>query len=347
MRVKNVVGILVLTIIVLSIFQFASAEVNKPIVIKLGHVGFADVLGDDHAMALVFKETLEKMSGGDFQVKIFPAGQLGKARDLVESVQRGTLKACITPPGPMTIFLPEIDVMALPFAFSDPMVFYKFTEGPWARELKEKIREKTGMRVIAISENGGFRNLLNSKRPIQRPEDMKGLKFRTINSAAYMEIIKSMGGTATPIPWLELYTACQTGVVDGQQMMVEGTLTGKMYEVQKHITLTGHIVDYTYFLVNDSWFNQLSVENQNQIIRAGLLAERAGQTASRLMDATGIEKLKETGMEVYIPTPEEREKFKQVTQGHMIEWLNAKFGESKINAFLKAIEDAENALKFE
>ncbi len=346
MRYKYFVSILVV-MTVLSIVQFARAEEKNPIVIKLGHVGFADVLGDDHAMALVFKETLEKMSGGNFQVKIFPAGQLGKARDIVESVQRGTLKAGITPPGPMTMFLPEIDVMALPFAFSDPMVFYKFTEGSWASDLKEKIREKTGMRVIAISENGGFRNLLNSKRPIKNPEDMKGLKFRTINSAAYMEIIKSMGGTATPIPWLELYTACQTGVVDGQQMMVEGTLTGKMYEVQKYITLTGHIVDYTYFLVNDAWFNELSDAHKNYIIRAGFLAERAGQTASRLMDATGIEKLRETGMEVYIPTPEEREKFKQVTQGHMIKWLNAKFGEATINAFLKAIEDAENELKFQ
>jgi tripartite ATP-independent transporter DctP family solute receptor len=346
MKTKHFIGMSTL-IIFLLISTLSNVEAEKPIVIKLGHVGFADVLGDDHAMALVFKETLEKMSGGNFQVKIFPAGQLGKARDLVESVQRGTLKAAITPPGPMTMFLPEIDVMAVPFAFSDPLVFYKFTEGPWASDLKEKIRNKTGMRVIGISENGGFRNLLNSKRQIRSPEDMKGLKFRTINSKAYMEIIGSMGATATPIPWLELYTACQTGVVDGQQMMVEGTLTGKMYEVQKHITLTGHIVDYTYFLVNEKWFKGLSSDNKNYIIRAGQLAERAGQIASRLMDATGISKLKEKGMEVYIPTPDERQTFKKVTQDHMVKWLKAKFGDAEIDAFLKAVADAEKAVTFE
>ena len=315
-----------------------------PIVIKLGHVGAAIALGDDHAMALVFKETLEKMSGGAFDVKLFPAGQLGPARDLVESVQRGTLKIAITTPGEMTMFLPEIDVMAIPFAFSDPMVFYRFTEGPWAKQLKEKILEKTGMRVIALSENGGFRNLLNSKRPIKNVNDMKGLKFRTINSQAYMEIIKSMGATATPIPWLELYTACQTGVVDGMQMMIEGTLTGKMYEVQKYITLTGHIVDYTYMLVNDKWYKSLSPENQSHITKAGLLAERAGSSASRLMDATGLEELRKMGMEIYIPTPEELKVFKTTTQEHMIKWLKAKFGDEPIIDFLNAVSDAEKSL---
>jgi tripartite ATP-independent transporter DctP family solute receptor len=341
---RKFVGRTAIILVFLLTLTCSTVFAAKPIVIKLGHVGFAVALGDDHAMALVFKETLEKMSGGAFEVKLFPAGQLGKARDLVESVQRGTLKIALTPPGPMTMFLPEIDVMAIPFAFSDPMVFYRFTEGPWVKKLKEKIREKTGMRVIGLSENGGFRNLLNSKRPIKSPADMKGLKFRTINSKAYMEIINSMGATASPIPWLELYTACQTGVVDGQQMMIEGTLTGKMYEVQKYMTLTGHIVDYTYMLVNDKWFNSLSPENQSYITKAGLLAERAGQSASRLMDATGLAELKKKGMEIYIPTPEERNRFKTTTQEHMIKWLKAKFGDAPIDDFLNAIADAEKSL---
>jgi len=330
--------------ILLLVVGFSSAEVKKPITIKLGHVGFAETLGDDHAMALVFKDTLEKMSGGAFEVKIFPAGQLGGARDLVESVNRGTLKACITTPGEMSMFVPEIEVMAVPFIFSDPMVFYKVTEGPWGEALKEKIRQKTNMRCIALGENGGFRNIVNSRRTVRTPADMKGLKIRTIPTEAYMEIVRALGASPTPMPWLELYTACQTGTVDGQQMMIEGVITGKMYEVQHYITLTQHIVDYTYFLVNEAWFDDLPSEYQTYIMRAGKLAERAAGMASCLMDATGVEKLQEEGMDVYIPTKKEREMFKEACQPHMIQWLKKKHGAEAVEEFLTAVERAEREL---
>jgi len=221
---RRVISLLV-CLFILVIFNSININAEEPIIIKLGHVGLENTLGDDHAMALVFKDTLEKMSGGAFKVDIFPASQLGSARELLESVQVGTLKAAISTPGEVTMFVPEIEVMAIPFIFSDPLVFYKVAEGPWGQALKEKIRETSGLRVIALGENGGFRNIVNSKREVHTPEDMKGLKIRTIPSNAYMEIVKSMGASPSPIPWTELYTACQTGVVDGQQMMVEGVVS--------------------------------------------------------------------------------------------------------------------------
>ena len=340
---RRVISLLV-CLFILVIFNSININAEEPIIIKLGHVGLENTLGDDHAMALVFKDTLEKMSGGAFKVDIFPASQLGSARELLESVQVGTLKAAISTPGEVTMFVPEIEVMAIPFIFSDPLVFYKVAEGPWGQALKEKIRETSGLRVIALGENGGFRNIVNSKREVHTPEDMKGLKIRTIPSNAYMEIVKSMGASPSPIPWTELYTACQTGVVDGQQMMVEGVVSGKMYEVQKYITLTGHIIDYTFFVVNDKWFESLPDDYKNYIIRAGMLAERAAGIASRLMDATGLEKLREEGMNIYMPSADEKDMFKQATQKHMLDWLKTKYGAEKVEQFLNAVKAAEKEL---
>jgi len=117
-----------------------------------------------------------------------------------------------------------------------------------------------------------------------------------------------------------------------------------MYEVQKYITLTGHIIDYTFFVVNDKWFESLPDDYKNYIIRAGMLAERAAGIASRLMDATGLEKLREEGMNIYMPSADEKDMFKQATQKHMLDWLKTKYGAEKVEQFLNAVKAAEKEL---
>ena len=113
------------------------------------------------------------------------------------------------------------------------------------------MRKKTGLRVIGTWDNGGFRSFTNSKRAVHNPEDMKGLRIRTMDIPAHMELVRSLGAKPTPISWKELYTALETGVVDGQENAMPTIIIGSLQEVQKYLILDGHVYTQQHFFVND------------------------------------------------------------------------------------------------
>jgi len=342
----------VITLITFILFSVASVSSivftaeTKPIVFKLGHFEPPDVYTTiEHPMAVVFKSIVEARTNGQIKVEIYPSCTLGKEREMMESTQLGVIQGCIIAEGTVPIFFPLIQVFSIPYLFPTESIGWKVTDGSFGKELFEEMRRTTGLRVIATG-RGAFRNFTNSKHPIHSPKDMKGLKLRTMQIPAHMAMVKALGGAATPISWAEIYSALQTGVVDGQENPVGIIVSGRLYEVQKYLTLDGHVYSTSFFMINDEWFKSLPKSYQKIILDAGRAATVTGRGVSRLQDALGLKKLKDEGMEVYSPTSEEMAEFRKLSQGTVIQWLreNVKGSDKWIDKLLKETEDTEKKL---
>ena len=150
----------------------------------------------------------------------------------------------------------------------------------------------------------GFRHFTNNVRPIRTPADMQGLRIRVQETPVYIRLIESLGGSPTPIPWPEVYSALAQGVVDGQENPVSTIDYAKLYEVQRYLTLDGHSYGVDFTVINKQFFNRLSPEDQALIRRAAFTSARVNQGIKALNEALSLDKLQQT-MEVYAPTAEE------------------------------------------
>jgi len=170
----------------------------------------------DYKAAVAFKDYVEFQSGGRLRVQLFPGGQLGSERQMTEQVRDGALDIAYVADGATTGFYPKLQVLAIPYLFASSPVAWEVLRGPFGREMWEDIHTVAGFRVLNMSENG-FRDFTNNRRPIRTPEDMKGLKMRTMESPVFIRMMQSMGAAATPIGTSELIMSLQQNVVDGQE----------------------------------------------------------------------------------------------------------------------------------
>ncbi|MEW6227313.1 MAG: TRAP transporter substrate-binding protein DctP, partial [Bacillota bacterium] len=193
-----------------------------------------------------------------------------------------------------------------------------------------------------------FRHLTNNVRPIRTPADLKGLKMRVMPIEHFKIMIESMGAQATPIPWIELYTSLQTGVVDGQENPICNIIGAKLHEVQKYITLDGHCLWPTGWIMNWNWFKSLKPEHQKAIWMAMDEAKHAHIGIASLGNDIGIDTLKAAGVQIYTPTEKELEAFRRATQGPVIDYLITKKGISKqyIDRFFAEIRKIEEELGY-
>lgn len=290
----------------------------------LGHFEPADVHNTiEHPMAVVFKSIVEARTNGAVKVQIHPSNTLGNEREMLESTQLGVMQGCIIAEGTVPVFYPMVQVFSVPYIFATESVGWAVTDGPFGNALFDDMRKKTGLRVIATG-RGAFRNFTNSKRPITSVKDMNGLKIRTMQVPAHMTMVKSLGGAPTPIAWAELYSALQTGVVDGQENPVGVIVSGKLAEVQKYLTLDGHVYSTSFFIINDQWLAGLPKEYQQAILDAGRAATVTGRGMSRLQDAMGIETLQNAGMKISSLSPESLAEFRKLSQQPVIDWMKEK-----------------------
>ena len=342
--IKKVSVVLILVAILLvsaPVLQAASK------VIKLAHLNPQtpfDVA--TAAVAAVFKNELEARTGGVLSVEIYPSGTLGNERETMEQVKAGITQSYIASVGGIAPFYPLIDITSLPFAYSSYEIGCKLYDGPFGRDLAKDIRDKTGMRVLGFIPQGFFQ-FTNSKRPIKTPADMKGLKMRTMNNPLHMEFMKSLGAAATPVAWAEIYTALQTGVVDGQHNPITVINLGKIFEVQKYLTLSNHMAGLYVWVINDGWFNALKPEEKTAVQGAAEAAVMAGRGIDRLVTATekGLPALA-AKMEVYSATPEELEKFRAIAIPAAKKFFAQNLGEEGtqwVEKYLSAVEEAKKA----
>ena len=320
-----------------------------PLTIKLAHEEPANVeLSSAHASAVVFKNVIETQSNGTMEVKIYPASSLGNQRDRMEMVKNGILHVDIASIGGIAPYYPPINAVDLPFAFPNHAVAAEVFDGPFADTLRHDLLAKTGIRLMMVTA-GDFYVLSNNKRPVHTVADMKGLKIRTMSVPSHIAMMEALGAAATPIPWDELYSSLQTGVVQGQHNPIPIMAIGNLQEVQKYATLTNHLYGADWWLTNEDFFKGLTPEQRRIFINATAAAKTAGQGSKLILNATGngVDFLKDAGLEVYAPTPEEMEAFRAASIPAVMKTIESELGPEGVslaNGLLEAVKAAEAKL---
>lgn len=246
--------------------------------------------------AQAFIDTLTELSGGAFTGEQAPAGQLGGERDMIEGLQIGSMDVVITSTGPLGNFVPEIYALDLPFLFRDYDHARTTLDGEIGQELLAKIDENQ-LVGLAWSENG-FRHVTNSQRPVRTPADLDGLKLRTMENRVHMEAFQQMGAAPTPMAFPELFTALQQGVVDGQENPVTVITASKFWEVQGHVSLTGHVYSPAAVLASPILLDGLTDEQRGWFYEAAKASSAATRAEVNRLEDAGVAMLRENGMEV-------------------------------------------------
>lgn len=273
---------------------------------KLGHVGpptHPYQLG-----ALKFAELVKQGTQGKIVIDVFPSSQLGNERDLIEGLQLGTVDFVLSSTGPMAAFDPKFGAPDLPFIFRDLNHAYAVLDGAVGKELFESLKNK-GIIGLAWFENG-FRQVTNSRRPIERPEDLKGLKIRTMENPIHVAFFKELGVDPTPMAFGEVFSALEQKVVDGQENPVAAVLTAKFYEVQKYLAMTGHVYTAVPLMVRRDLFQSFTSEQQKVIMSAAKEASIYERKLLADQEQSGIEELKKKGMTITFP---DRAKLREAT----------------------------------
>ncbi|MGR3505713.1 MAG: TRAP transporter substrate-binding protein [Paracoccaceae bacterium] len=246
--------------------------------------------------AQAFIDTLTELSGGTFTGEQAPAGQLGGERDMIEGLQIGSLDVVVTSTGPLGNFVPEVFALDLPFLFRDYDHARAVLDGDIGQELLAKIGENN-LVGLAWSENG-FRHVTNSQRPVRTPADLEGLKLRTMENKVHMTAFSGMGAAPTPMAFPELFTALQQGVVDGQENPVTVITASKFWEVQKHVSLTGHVYSPAAVLASPVLYDGLTDEQKGWFDEAAKASAAATRAEVNRLEEAGVALLIENGMEV-------------------------------------------------
>ena len=243
-----------------------------------------------------FIAKLEELSDGEWTGEQAPAGQLGGERDMIEGLQIGSLDVVITSTGPLGNFVPEVYALDLPFLFRDYDHARSVLDGEIGQELLAKIDEHD-LVGLAWSENG-FRHVTNSQHPVRTPEDLQGLKLRTMENKVHMEAFSNMGAAPTPMAFPELFAALQQGVVDGQENPIPVITASKFWEVQNNVSLTGHVYSPAVVLASPILLDGLTEEQRGWFYEAAKASAAATRAEVSRVEEAGVQTLRDNGMEV-------------------------------------------------
>ena len=244
----------------------------------------------------VLAQEVEKGTNGRIIIKNFFSGSLGGERESIESVQLGTQELTGTSTGPIPNFVPAVKILDIPFLFRDKAHARAVLDGPIGQALLKEFDSK-GFKALAWSENG-VRHMTNNKRPINLPDDLKGLKMRTMENPVHVAAYKGFGIITTPMAFPEVFTALQQGVVDGQENPLSVIMAAKFEQVQKFMTLTAHVYSPALLLMNKAAFDKLSPADQKVFLDAAKLAAAATRARVDKDDASGVADLRAKGMNI-------------------------------------------------
>ncbi|KAA0576407.1 C4-dicarboxylate TRAP transporter substrate-binding protein [Azospirillum sp. Sh1] len=244
-----------------------------------------------------FKANVEKRSAGKMAVRLFPASQLGKDEDLLEQARAGAPVAVVVDGGRLAVFVKEFGVLGAPYVAQGYGGIRKVVISPMFEEWVQKLRKASGHQVLSFNWWQGERHMLTNK-PVKVPADLNGVRVRTPGAPVWMETIRAMGATPTPLPWSEVYTAMQQQVIDGAEAQDPAIYGSRLYEVAKYLTKTGHINLITGIVTSAAWFDSLPKDMQTLLREESL---KAGDSASKATEASlaDFEKqMTEKGMQV-------------------------------------------------
>jgi len=353
MKKRSIVAIMMLISLTFASIGFpmnaSAAEESKTIRLAFTDaptltIGDMTIYHPSYAAMLAFKGAFEKSTGGEYTVELYANGILGDASSTLEQIITGTFEGSTPADGALSAFAPNIQVFSIPYLFSNPTIAYDVLDGEFGQKLFGDIAKESGLRVVASYDNGGYRNFTNSVKEVKTAADLKGLNIRVMDSPVYIKLVEALGASATPVAFLELYSALQTGVVDAQENSAVTTLGASLDEVQPFCTLDGHLLGLAFLTVGNDWYNSLDAKTQAFVDEAGREASIAARGTCRFAEALAISTMTEKGVKVYSPSAEELETFK-VSQKPVIEFLNENVSEGLVDVLFTAIENVENGVE--
>jgi tripartite ATP-independent transporter DctP family solute receptor len=244
-----------------------------------------------------FAELVEIYSRGEVKVKIFPSAQLGLEQVTAKMVQLGTLDICLTAVNNSTMWYRPMDIYIMPFIFRNREHANKVLFGPVGKKLEDGFTEASGMRIISWFE-WGDRSIFNKVKPINKPDDLKGIKIRVPKNPVMVDTYNAIGATATAIDWGELYSALQQGLADGLEGPPQGMIDMKFYDFLKYYSYVNIWYGLADVYMNEKLFQSLSEENQEAILKAGKEAGDYQRWISTVSHVDGLKRLAELGIEV-------------------------------------------------
>ena len=246
-----------------------------------------------------FGEKLEEISGGRFKVQIYPSSQLGNERQLIELLQIGSLDMTKTSAAVLENFSPNIKVFGIPYLFRNKEHVFQVLDGPIGKELLNGT-EKYWLKGLGYYDSGS-RSFYTIDKPLEKPEDLEGLKIRVMESQTAIDMVKSLGGSPTPISWGELYTALQQGVVDGAENNPPSFFLSRHYEVCKFYAIDEHTVIPDVVMMSTHVWNTFSDIEQKWIQEAMNLSVIEQRKLWRISEQESLEAVKEAGVKVSYP----------------------------------------------
>jgi len=287
-------------------------------------------LNEDHPQGQAlkkFKEIVEEKTGGKIKVQTYFSAQLGDDLKMVEALKAGTQEITIPSTSPLVGTIKEFGIFDFPFLFRDPKEADAVLDGPLGQKLLDLLPQH-GLVGLAYWENG-FRNLTNSRHPVETVEDFKGLKIRTMQNKVHIDAFQALGANPVPMPFSEVFSALESKTVDGQENPLATIESNKYYEVQKYLTITNHVYTPFVFLVSKKFWDQLSEEEKQILKEAAVEAGKYQRELNRQKDQEALENLKQKGMIVNELPEEERKKAAEIIKP-VLEKYTKEFGEELV-----------------
>jgi tripartite ATP-independent transporter DctP family solute receptor len=270
-------------------------------------IKFGSANEPDHYHTLAgnkFAELVKARTNGEVEVNHFPAQQLGTEPEMVSLTQGGTMQMVNVSPGNLGNYVKEFQVMLCPFLWRDYAHLQKTMEGPVGKELADKLLANNGLKVLDTLWVNGARHLTTKSLAVAKPDDLKGVKIRSPQAPIYLAAVKSLGAIPVPVDFAELYMALQQGVAEGQENALGTIDSKKYYEVQKFVSLTGHIYQSQVIVMNARFFNSLPENYQKVILDAMKEAREYNNKLQLEADDKALEKFTKLGMKIIKPNVE-------------------------------------------
>lgn len=316
----------------LALCTTLSANAQAPVELRFAH--YAELTHPAHTSALAFAKRVEERTKGQVKVNIFPANQLGSPPEQTQQIKLGAIDMGLPTQGQLDKFEKAFAVVMLPFIFENSNHAFKVLDGP-AMEWLAPLAEKQGF-VILSNWDYGFRNLTNSKRAINKPEDVKGLKIRVPPEIQLEAAMEALGGSPTKIAFPELYMALSQNTVDAQENPIPVILNNKIHEVQKHLALTRHAYNSMVHVVSTKTWARLTPEQRTIVKEESKAAGLAMRAAMAAEEEGQIQKLAALGMQVTRP---DAAAFRSM-MGPAYTKIGTYAGEDNVKRFLKMVDEA-------
>jgi tripartite ATP-independent transporter DctP family solute receptor len=324
---------LVIVALLILPFVVAPAAYGQVIQMKLGH--FAADSHPGNLASKMFAEAVEKRTNGQIKVTIYPNNALGSPPEVLEQNILGAVDMSLPTQGQLGKYSQKFNCVMLPFVFKNYAQADKVLDGPFVKWAVPDL-DKAGL-VFLSNWEWGFRNLTNSKRPVNVPADVKGLKIRTPPELPTQAAMEALGAVVATINFNELQMALKQGVVDGQENPIAVIYSNKIYETQKYLAMTGHNYNTMVHVISKKTWDRLTPAQQKIVKEESKKAGDWMKKSIREAEANQIKELQKFGMQVTTP---DKAKFKALMKP-AYERMNAIAGEDNIKAFVKMVDQVK------